>query len=125
MCVLCRFFLFMLVKTGQNITEIEGKSGGDIYRTDVCGQHIQSYPREVDSPITPAQEARRKAFRTLTNYFKSHATVEFAARWQIYADSHTKTNKKGEVIRLTWWQQFIAYNINRVVAGEPIIEFPP
>lgn len=115
----------MMIKVGGGIVDIEGKSGGDVYRKDVCGQHIQSYPREYEHQFSPAQAQRRRSFAKLTEYMKSHATIEFAATWQDYANRHKKTNKKGEAVGLTWWQQFIGYNINGVVAGNPIIELPP
>lgn len=114
-----------MLKLGSGITEIEGKSGGEIYRKDQCGQHIQSTPRTVDSEGSPAQKKRRRAWRKCLNYIRKNTTVEFAGRWQIYANQHPKVNKKGERITLTWWQMFMRINVVRVYNDLEPLQFPP
>jgi hypothetical protein len=114
-----------MVKLGSGIVEIEGKSGGNIWRKDQCGQHVQSYPREIERPSTLAQRKRRRAYLRLMNYIRRYSTLEFVQRWQSYSHHHPRNNRKGESHTLTWWQMFISTNVNRVVNGEDILDYPP
>lgn len=114
-----------MVKTDSTITDIQGKVGGDIWRTDQCRHHLQAYPRLIDANLTKPQRKRRRAFKKLLNYIRKNATEYFAQAWQIYANQHPKKTCKGKTYTLTWHQQFISYNINRVIAGEEIIPLPP
>ncbi len=114
-----------MVKLSAGITEIEGKSGGDVWRKDQCGQHVQAAPRHVDKYASYRQKKRRRAYLKCMNYIREHATVEFAARWQIYANQHPRKNKKGESYTLAWWQQFMSINIKRVYNDLEILQYPP
>lgn len=114
-----------MIKLGAGITEINGTMGGTVYRRDQCGQHAQTYPRLIDHEPSPAQRARRNAFRQCMAYIRSSATVVFVALWQQYANLHTTTNLKGETRTLTWHQMFLKINIVRLVAGVPLLEWPP
>lgn len=114
-----------MVKTDGTITELEGKEGGQIWRYDQCKQHLQAYPRIIDKEGSPQQWMRRRAFIRLMSYIPRHATVEFVHRWSLYAYHHPKITKKGKVTILTWHCAFLSYNINRVIEGQPITEFPP
>jgi hypothetical protein len=105
--------------------EIEGKFGGVIFRTDQCGQHMQSEPRDVYEGPTYKQLIRQNAFRTCINYIRIHSTPDWVFAWQIYADNHPRKNKKGNVYSVPWWQQFVSTNINRIVNNEPILDLPP
>lgn len=106
-------------------TETEGKVGGVVYRSDQCGMHIQGKGRYVSNEPSKEQIIRRNAFRKCTGYIRKCATQYVTAAWQDYANHHPKKTCKGKIYTLTWWQQFIAYNINRVIADEPIIGLPP
>lgn len=114
-----------MVKVAQPITEINGKSGGNVWRKDQCGQHVQKTPRTVSNEPTRSQRKRQKAYTACMNYIRRNSTPEFAARWQQYANNHPKTNKKGETYNLTWWQQFMAINVVRVFNDQPIQQYPP
>ena len=114
-----------MVKLGDGVVEINGKSGGDVFRKDQCGQHIQSTPRYVSNEPSPSQKKRRRAFRKCLNYIRRYSTVEFAYRWQNHANNHPRTNKKGETITLAWWQEFMSINIIRIVNDLDILQFPP
>ncbi len=114
-----------MAKLGGGITEINGRMGGNIYRRDQCGQHIQGYPRIIDRHPSPSQLKRRNAWRTCYGYWKKHATWEFVARWQQYANNHTITNRKGETYALTHYQMFMKINVTRVYNDVEITEYPP
>ncbi|MBA7692532.1 hypothetical protein ES703_101099 [subsurface metagenome] len=113
-----------MVKRAGPISNITGKSGGIIHREDQCGPHIQAYPRLVDKEASVKQKTRQKAFQKLLRHLRKFTPAQ-ADAWQWYANGHPKKNKKGETKTLTWWQGFIGYNINRCVAGEPVVYWPP
>lgn len=114
-----------MVKTDSTITDIQGKVGGDIWRTDQCRKHLQSYPRLIKNEPTKNQSKRRRTFKKLLNYIRRNATEHFAKCWQHCANRHPKKTCKGKIYTLTWHQQFISYNINKVIAGEEITPLPP
>ena len=113
-----------MVVYGSGVVEINGKMGGDIWRFDWCRQHVQAAPRLINH-VSPKQRARRNAFRGCVNYIRANFTQERAWNWQSYANRHPKIRSKGGQYTLTWWQQFIGVNINRVIEGDPILGDPP
>lgn len=114
-----------MVVLASPFVAIEGRIGSEIWRYDVCGQHVQSAPRFIHHEATVKQIIRRKAFRLLRTYIKIHATPYFAGVWQDYANKHPRRGRKGKTYFLAWWAMFISFNINRVIAGKKIKEFPP
>ncbi len=114
-----------MVKLDSMIEEINGRSGGDVWRRDQCGQHVQKQPRKQSNQPTPTQKKRRRAWQSLMTIVRRCFSPEVAAYWQDYANQHTRKNKKGETITLTWWNMFISFNINKVVAGEDPDLIPP
>jgi hypothetical protein len=113
-----------MAKLSDGVIEIEGKHGGSIFRKDQCGQHVQAYPRLVDFEPTLKQIIRRKAFAEIMHTLPKVATVHFVHCWSQYAYLHPKKNKKGETITLDWWQVYVSYNLNNVIAGLPIQNLP-
>lgn len=113
-----------MVKFGGGIVEINGKQGGNIWRRDQCIQHMQKFPRQVNTH-NPKQELRRRWFSKLIHhYIPMWATQEFVASWQQYAYDHPRVSRKYGIYTLTWWTQFLSSNINRVIAGEEPYRFP-
>ena len=114
-----------MMKLSGDITEIEGKVGGDVYRKDVCGQHIQAYPRLVKHE-SPSQIRQRKAFRSAL-YFcgGGNLTGEDVEKWWIYSKNHPKKNSKGETVYLTPFLACVRINTMRFRNDlEPITEPP-
>lgn len=114
-----------MVKLDAEISEIEGKGPGGNWRVDQCGQHLQAPGRYVDKEPTEKQLKRQRAFSMLMNYIRRYATIHFVMCWSNWACLHSRLNKKGVTITLAWHTMFISYNINGVVAGNPIQELPP
>jgi len=115
-----------MVRFGPEIVEINGKMGGDIWRYDWCKQHCQSMGRYIDKEPTKPQKIRRKQFTKLLSYVRTWGKEsKFVQLWQAYCNSHPETNKKGEVYSLAWHQGFISYNLNRVISGKPVEQYPP
>jgi len=114
-----------MVKLGDGIVEINGQAGGDVWRSDQCGQHVQAPPRHVARPPTTNQRKRQRAFRTCMSRIREGLTVEQVAAWQQYANMHSTQNKKGEVRILAWHQMFCKINVIRLYNDLPLTEYPP
>lgn len=112
-----------MIKLGPDIENLSGKVGGNIYRSDVCGPHIQGYPRIVH----PRKESESQiAFRRAQSAWLSHKwTQSELDAWWIWCYNHPRTNKKGETIYLHPFLAFLSVNSKRILAGEEIIYTPP
>lgn len=112
-----------MVKLDKTIAAIDGQTGGDVFRHDVCGQHIQKPPRHVKS-LTPNQIRQNKAFLKALYYCGEVTTFnEHFAEWWEYAIKHPKTNIKGEKIILTPFTACLRINTIRFrnnLDGTPI-----
>ena len=85
-----------MAKLDGTITNIDGKVGGNIFRNDVCGQHIQATPRHIDKK-SPAQLRQRRAFlRALRFCNERRMTWEEFNSWWLYTIFHPVTNKKAK-----------------------------
>lgn len=114
-----------LVKLGDGVVDINGKIGGDIFRNDLCGKHVQATPRRITQEPRPNQKKQRRAFRRCINYVRQNMTAIRSALWQQHANLHPITNKKGEKQILSWWQMFLKYNLVRLRNDLDILEDPP
>lgn len=115
-----------MTKLGGGITEINGKMSGNIFRHDQCGQHIQSWPRQValKNP-TEEQLLQRACFRDCVWVWGNDVTDQQVLRWYHYAAMHWKTNKKGEPIQLSGWNAFLSINLPRARNGVVLLRDPP
>lgn len=113
------------VQYGGGITEINGTIGGTVFRHTWCGDIASGSAGRVQPPATKAQKIRRKAFKRLWSLFREIATVDFWKAWSAYSYDHPRKNKKGETYYVGWAQSFVGHNINRVIQGNPIHEYPP
>lgn len=114
-----------MIKVGANIAEIEGRVGGDIYRKDVCGQHIQKTPRLVKKN-SPAQTVQRRAFlKAMSFCHRKNLTFEEWDSWWLYTVMHPITNKKGKRIILEPCQKCMSINIYRALNDLPMIKKAP
>lgn len=114
-----------MVKLGAGIVEINGKSGGDIWRTDTCGQHVQSYPRLVNHEPSDSQRKRRRAFQACRRVWSKWFSDVFVKMWNQYAERHPAKNKKGETFIMTGGQIFMKINITRYYNDTPLLQWPP
>jgi len=114
-----------LVKLGAGIVEINGQVGGDIYRRDIRGQHVQSTPRLLRKE-SPKQKKRRRAFRKTLN-FCSHNPVfiESYEAWWIWCADHPFKNKKGETRYYHPWLACVRINTIRTFNDLEPVSLPP
>jgi hypothetical protein len=111
-----------MLKVRGGMFEVEGKSGGTVYRKDVCGQHAQAYPRIVN----PYKETpQQKAFTRAKNVWMSHKWTPFElGQWWEWCQHHPLTNKKGEVGYFHPFLAFLHVNIKRILNGQDILLVP-
>lgn len=112
-----------MVKLDHTITEIEGKVGGNVWRKDVCGQHVQAFPRMVGKfKPSPSQ----KAFTRSKNAWMSHVwTQPELDLWWTWCYQHPKMNKKGETTYLHPFLEFLSVNTKRILNDKEIVYEPP
>lgn len=114
-----------MVKLSSEIVEINGKSGGVVWRRDTCGQHIQKIPLQLNREPSPTQKIRRRCFRKLYDYWAGVLSDASREIWRRYADRHPRHNKKGEVIFWCGYHWWIHFNMEPCRKGEPIFLTPP
>ena len=114
-----------MVKSTIEYVEREGKQGGNVYRSDQCGQHIQATPRLVEKEPTKKQRIRRNGFSYLLKRYIHFLTPEQRGSWVIYSLHHPKKTKKGKIYSLPPQLMYLSYNINRYVSGLPVVDDAP
>lgn len=102
-----------------------GKEGGNIYRSDNCGEHVQAYPRLIKKPPSQKQLIRRDCFLVALHRFSRILTYDQITAWWDYSRRHPVKNKKGETIILAASAHYTKYNINRCVEHKPWVDDPP
>lgn len=113
----------VMVSLANGIEAINGQEGGNIWRYDVCGHHIQAAPRHIKrfKPLI-----QRKAFTEAKNAWKKHRwTLTEINSWHAWSMMHPSKNKKGETVYYTLYGAFLSVNIKRILAGKEIIFLPP
>lgn len=115
----------VMVKLAGAIADIQGKVGGDVWRLDQCGVHIQKQPRVIFGPPSPKQLAQRRAWRKCANFWMTYITSAAQDLWWIWSYAHPFVNKKGEETFMPPYQSFMSVNVKRVIAGMPITLIPP
>lgn len=113
----------VMVKVNGPIVEIEGKMGGNVYRVDQCGQHIQSYPRIIDRhKVSPQQKGFRKSVVAWSRHKWTQSEIN---RWWVWCKGNPTKNKKGETTYFHPFTGFLHVNIKRTIDGQDITFNPP
>lgn len=108
------------------LAEIEGKQGGEHYRHDQCGFHLQQNPTKKRTPSSHETEQRR-FFQQVTHAWSREGFGGDKAdreSWKVYGQQHPKKNKKGEAKTLSGQTAFHHINLQRLIEGKPIIWNP-
>lgn len=113
-----------MVVLGPNVTNIDGKVGGTIFRSDQCGPHAQAYPRLIKKR-TWSQDQIRKGFADLHYIFFRRMTWELRTLWRDYARAHPVKNKKGYTTTLQGWPMYFKFNQPNWLKGIPPVWIPP
>lgn len=113
-----------MVRTNNAVIDINGRVGGDIWRTDQCGLHVQKEPRMI-MHWSPKQKAWMRAWSIAWSYWKDCLLFGWGNEWHRYAQNHLVPNRKGEMIMLyreNWW---LKINVYRIYNGLDILWHPP
>jgi len=113
-----------MLKLGHGLRAINGKRGGNVYRNDQRGPHIQKFPRLVHRQPTAGQKNQRGYFAQCVTAWKPLTTTEYFWLWHIYAQQHPITNRLGEYKTLTARHMFFKFNLPRLADSLPIITNP-
>jgi len=113
-----------MVKKSAMAADKQGGQGGNVFRIDQCGEHVQSKPRRVYSPSQNQMDSQR-AFRKSLTFCASIMTLEKAAEWMTYSDRHPKKDKKGDIWYMNPIMACLSVNIPRVRLGLEPTETPP
>ena len=105
-----------LLKFGGGITEMRGSIGGTVFSRNRSG----AIARQRTTPVNP-QSTRQNAARAVmalvsANWFNALSAANRAA-WNLFADNVPSTNKLGEVINLSGFNQFCKSNAAAINAG--------
>ncbi len=111
-----------MVKLSGDIIDINGTVGGSVWRVDVCGQHVQAFPRIIDDKQPTSQQ---RAFTMAKNAWMTHIWQQSEIdKWWIWCYDHPKKSKKGETMYLHPFLAFLSVNIKRILKGKDI-EYVP
>ena len=118
-----------MVKTTADFPDLEGKSGGDRWRKDQCGQHWEAEPGSWDRTPSEEQLKIRNCMRSIWYFFEDETEWpyhpqelldEVIAAWKLFAWHYKEKSKKGKSYVLTWYQAYTAVNMKNCLAGEPL-----
>ena len=107
----------MLVRYGGGILDARGSIGGQVHSRNRYG----SYVRARTTPVNP-QSARQSAIRAIVAAVSSqwYTALSQAQRdaWNVFATNVPATNKLGQSINLTGFNQFVKSNVAAANAGQ-------
>lgn len=105
-----------LIKFGGGITEMRGSMAGNVYSRNRYG----AYMRARTTPINPGTD-RQSAIRTIVadvaQRWLATVTAVQRAAWGVFAANVPATNKLGETINLSGFNQYVKTNTAAVNAG--------
>jgi len=117
--------LMALIKLGPEIIGIRGKCGGNIFKRDSSGQHIHAKARKVHRQDIHHSMTRSQAMSALSLFAVAMMAAGYLILWVTYASTWLWKNKQGDMIKLTWWNWYMHFNLMRIARGEPPLMVPP
>ena len=113
-----------LVKFGGGVVQMSGSIGGTTYGRNRYGNIARARTTPVNAN-TARQSAIRAIMSSVSQSWFSALTAAQRAAWGVYASNVPATNKLGEVIYLSGYNQFIKSNVAAQNAGLPAISDAP
>jgi len=113
----------MLIKWGSIVVKGSGKLGGHVYSTTRTGATVRTNGN-VKNPKSRFQELVRGEFTILTQNWRQ-LTNEQRNSWRNAEDAFTRTNRFGDVVRLTGKNLYESLNFQRSVISLPPLLFAP
>lgn len=124
------------IKLDHTIVDIKGKMGGIYFSRDNSGLHIRAMPRNwrKQSFSTPmimknspkgSRAAYIKSFTVITKFYAAAAISAAIIDWIKFASEWEYIDQNGKKKKLSWWQWFIKFGIDRAVSNYwPMIRPP-
>jgi len=85
----------------------------------------RSPPRHIRRPPSATQKQRRDAFRRCVHFWHTSVGLAHSLEWQLYAERHPITNRRGKLVYLTAWSAFLKINLYRAYSGVSLLVTPP
>jgi len=113
----------MLIKWGSIVVKGSGKLGGHVYTTTRTGATVRTNGN-VKNPRTEYQKATRGEFSVLTQNWRQLTNAQRQS-WRTAEGEFTRTNRFGDVVRLTGKNLYESLNFQRKIIGLPPLDFAP
>lgn len=113
-----------LVKFGAGIVQMLGSIAGTVFARNAAGNYARAKTTPVN-PNTEHQQAARSAITVLTEYWRETCSAAQREAWETYAAAVDMTNRLGESINLSGFQQFIRSNSILAQQGQTIVAAGP
>jgi len=113
-----------LIKFGGGITEMRGSIGGNVFSRNRSGAIVRQRTTPVN-PQTNRQSAARAIMASVAATWLGVLTAVQRTAWNLYAASVPATNKLGEVINLSGFNQYCKSSAASLNAGLPAIADGP
>jgi len=113
-----------LIKYGGGITEMRGSIAGNVFSRNRYGAYARSRTKPVN-PNSSRQSAIRSIISEVSQAWFADTTQAQRDAWDVFAKNVPATNKLGEVIYLSGFNQYVKSNVAALNAGLPAIQAAP
>jgi hypothetical protein len=113
-----------LIKTGGGVAQISGSIAGTVFSRNRYGSYARNRTVPVN-PNTPLQQKVRSAIALLSNQWFNSITAAQRQAWATYADNVTVSNRLGDAINLTGFNQYVRSNTALVNADLTEVDDAP
>lgn len=114
----------MLVKFGGMIVDGRGSIAGNTYSRNRSGPYVRARTTPVN-PKSARQSAIRAIIASVAAAWSDTLTTVQRAAWAVFAAAVPATNKLGETIFLSGFNQFVKTNVAAINGGNPQLAVAP
>lgn len=113
-----------LVKFGGGIVQLSGSLGGNTFARNRAGNYVRARTTPIN-PQTPRMSAIQAIIAQVTAAWANLLSDAQRAAWAIFANNVPSTNKLGEVIKLSGFNQYVKSNTVLLNAGLAVVADAP
>lgn len=110
----------MLIKFGGGVVAASGSIAGNTFSRNRYGAYARARTKPVN-PQTDRQSRVRAIMSLVSAQYLDSATATNRTNWGIFASNMPETNKLGDTINLSGFNQYIKSNVAAINAGLPKI----
>jgi len=115
---------FALIKLGGLVSEIRGSIGSHTFARNKSGAYVRSRTIPVN-PRAPLQQEIRSLIAQLRDRWLTTLTEAQREAWGVYAKNTLMTNRLGESVTLTGWNQYCRSNLSIGYTGGDFVDAAP